>query len=68
MENGRVTGVSISDARFESDFRSQRLPYDGVVLAVGHSARDVYQMLHENNVDLVPKDFAVRKKNMSIMF
>ncbi|CAA6661682.1 unnamed protein product [Spirodela intermedia] len=59
VENGRVTGVCISDARFESEFRSQRLPYDAVVLAVGHSARDVYQMLHQNNVDLVPKDFAV---------
>lgn len=33
--------------------------YDAVVLAVGHSARDVYQMLLSHNVNLVPKDFAV---------
>ena len=30
-----------------------------MVLAVGHSARDVYQMLFSHNVALVPKDFAV---------
>ena len=59
MENRRVTGVKISDLSHGSDFKIERLPCDAVVLAVGHSARDVYQMLLQHNVDLVPKDFAV---------
>lgn len=55
--DGRVLGVEVSDTRHSSD--NQKLLYDAVVLAVGHSARDVYKMLLQHNVDLVPKDFAV---------
>ncbi|KAG9455910.1 hypothetical protein H6P81_000418 [Aristolochia fimbriata] len=51
MENSRVVGIKTSD--------NHKLAYDAVVLAVGHSARDVYQMLHRHGVELVPKDFAV---------
>lgn len=32
---------------------------DAVVLAVGHSARDVYESLLSHNVLMTPKDFAV---------
>lgn len=49
-EGGRVTGVRVAgeivDAR-------------AVVLAVGHSARDVTRWLHEARVPLTPKPFAV---------
>ncbi|KAL9154601.1 hypothetical protein ABFS82_10G126700 [Erythranthe guttata] len=55
----RVTGVQISDSRGSSESSSQKLEYDAVVLAVGHSARDTYEMLLSHNVDLVQKDFAV---------
>ncbi|XP_078438743.1 FAD/NAD(P)-binding oxidoreductase family protein isoform X2 [Wolffia australiana] len=58
VENGRVVGVNLSDLTALSDFKNQRLSCDAVVLAVGHSARDVYQMLHQHNVDLMLKDFA----------
>ncbi|KAL8116618.1 hypothetical protein AgCh_022964 [Apium graveolens] len=40
-------------------FDNQKLNYDAVVLAVGNSARDIYQILLTNEVDLVPKDFSV---------
>ncbi|XP_077222346.1 FAD/NAD(P)-binding oxidoreductase family protein [Tasmannia lanceolata] len=60
VENRRVVGVKVSDARDElHSGGDQKLAFDAVVLAVGHSARDAYQMLLEHNVSLVPKDFAV---------
>jgi hypothetical protein len=47
----RVSGVELSDGRsFEAD---------AVVLATGHSARDVFEMLEEMNVTLEPKGFAL---------
>lgn len=47
----RVRGVELADGRtFEAD---------AVVLATGHSARDVFEMLHEMNVVLEPKAFAM---------
>lgn len=59
VENRQVVGVQVSDASHSPDFDNQELLCDGVVLAVGHSARDVYQMLLQHDVELVPKDFAV---------
>jgi uncharacterized FAD-dependent dehydrogenase len=38
---------------------SGRILGDAVVLATGHSARDVYEQLHECGVQLEPKGFAV---------
>jgi len=47
----RVSGVELSGGRsFEAD---------AVVLATGHSARDVFEMLEEMNVTLEPKGFAL---------
>ncbi|XP_045801919.1 uncharacterized protein Cbei_0202 isoform X1 [Trifolium pratense] len=58
IEDGRVLGVMVSESADEYRLRSQKLEYDAVILAVGHSARDIYQMLLTHNVELVPKDFA----------
>ena len=47
----KVSAVELADGRsFEAD---------AVVLATGHSARDVYEMLHEMSVVLEPKPFAM---------
>lgn len=59
VEGETVRGVKVSDVTKGSPIHCQDLMYDAVVLAVGHSARDVYQMLLSHNVDLVPKDFAI---------
>ena len=59
VEGAAIKGVKVSDVTGTLPPCSQNLMYDAVVLAVGHSARDVYQMLLSHNVDLVPKDFAV---------
>lgn len=60
LVNGEnVSGVKISDSRGSFNSSSEKLGCDAVVLAVGHSARDTYQMLLSHNVDVVQKDFAV---------
>ncbi|KAK9078843.1 hypothetical protein SSX86_002901 [Deinandra increscens subsp. villosa] len=59
VENGQVVGVNVSDSSGRLQFCSEKLGFDAVVLAVGHSARDVYQMLLSHNMELIPKDFAV---------
>uniref|UniRef100_A0A803MFD8 FAD-binding domain-containing protein n=1 Tax=Chenopodium quinoa TaxID=63459 RepID=A0A803MFD8_CHEQI len=59
VEGATIKGVKVSDVTKNPPIHSQELSYDAVVLAVGHSARDVYQMLLSHNVGLVPKDFAI---------
>lgn len=58
-EGGHLTGVKVSDSRDKLKLSKQKLGYDAIVLAVGHSARDVYQMLLSHNIPLIPKEFAV---------
>ncbi len=50
LSQGRVTKVQINGESFT---------FDEVVLAVGHSARDVYSMLFNRAVIMESKDFAV---------
>lgn len=55
MEGGKVCGVFAEDA----DGNEQFYAGDEVVLATGHSARDVYESLHHADVKLESKGFAV---------
>uniref|UniRef100_A0A9I9CIG4 FAD/NAD(P)-binding oxidoreductase family protein n=1 Tax=Cucumis melo TaxID=3656 RepID=A0A9I9CIG4_CUCME len=57
-EGGHLTGVKVSDSRDKLKLSKQKLGYDAIVLAVGHSARDVYQMLLSHNIPVIPKEFA----------
>lgn len=50
-KGGRVTGVELSDG--------QRLEAEAVVLATGHSARDVFSLLIEAGAPLEAKPFAM---------
>ena len=59
VEDGQVKGITVSDAELRPGSGSQKLSFDAVVLAVGHSARDTYNMLQQHNVDMSPKSFAV---------
>lgn len=51
VEENKITGVELSDGR--------KLATDCVVLAIGHSARDTFQMLKEMQISMEPKPFAV---------
>ena len=51
LRPGRIHGVTTADAR--------EFPAAAVILATGHSARDIYHLLHAASVRLEPKAFAM---------
>ena len=60
IEGERVKGI-----RYECSDESSHLQKNGeihasaIILATGHSARDVYRWLHANNIEIEAKDLAV---------
>ncbi len=51
IEDGKVRGLILSDG--------SRIETEHVVLAVGHSARDTFHMLHQRGVHIVAKPFSI---------
>jgi uncharacterized FAD-dependent dehydrogenase len=51
LDGGRVRGVTLDGG--------EEIRTDQVVLAVGHSARDTFEMLHAAGVEIVAKPFSV---------
>ncbi len=51
IENGTVRGIVLADGETVST--------DHVILAIGHSARDTFEMLHRRGVHIEPKPFSV---------
>lgn len=51
MEKGRLLAVEIND--------KEKIPAEVCVLALGHSARDTFSMLHRRGIFMQPKSFAV---------
>lgn len=51
VENGQIQSIQIND---DSWFE-----FDDVVLATGHSARDIYYLLHAKNIKIEAKPFAI---------
>ncbi len=50
-EQNKITGVIINE--------TEQLPCEAAVLAIGHSARDTFQTLYEQNLQMEAKEFAV---------
>ena len=60
----RVTGLSTEDGRIAAltvagPAGSYTLPARQVILAIGHSARDTFEMLHAQGVPMEPKPFSM---------
>ncbi len=51
IKDGRVRGVTLASG--------EQIAADHVVLAIGHSARDTFQMLHERGVYVEAKPFSI---------
>lgn len=51
IENGRITGVEVND--------TERIETNEVILAIGHSARDTYEMLYTSGVKIRQKPFSI---------
>lgn len=54
-----VDGTRVRGVRMDTAQGSSELEAEAVVLATGHSARDVFTMLHEGGLELRPKPFAL---------
>lgn len=59
--NKRITGLLIENHKIRGITDKQGNSFEGkaVVLATGHSARDIYEMLHQNGILIEAKPFAV---------
>ena len=55
IENGEVQGAVIRNNKNEME----KLSVKKIILAIGHSSRDTYRMLHKNGVFMENKPFAV---------
>jgi len=57
----KVTGFEIEDGRVKAVIinEGERLQTDRVVLALGHSARDTFQMLNDNGFHIQQKSFSI---------
>ena len=51
IENGKVQGITLANGEY--------IASNHIVLAVGHSARDTFQMLYDRGVYIEPKPFSV---------
>lgn len=51
IDNNKIKGVVVND--------NEKILSDIVVLAIGHSARDTFYMLNDNNIKMKPKNFAI---------
>ena len=50
-ENGQLTALELQDGRI--------IECDAAILAIGHSARDTFQMLHDKGIEMERKPFAM---------
>ena len=55
IEQGRIVGASLVNAEGHKEL----IQTNHVILAVGHSARDTFEMLHELNVPMIRKPFSI---------
>lgn len=60
----QLTGLEIADNTLRGieithAGKTERLPCAQLILAIGHSARDTFTMLHETGVPMEPKSFAM---------
>lgn len=51
VNNGRIEGVKVNG--------NEIIPTKDVILAIGHSARDTFQMLHQKGLVIEPKPFSM---------
>lgn len=59
--NSRVTDISISEGQVQglTLASGEYIESNHIILAIGHSARDTFKMLHERGVYIEPKPFSI---------
>lgn len=51
IENGVIKGIEVNN--------SEQIPAETVILAIGHSARDTFAKIHQQNITMEQKAFAI---------
>ncbi len=59
ITGGRVRSVTLSQTAGDGTVREEHVPASCVILACGHSARDVFELLRERGVPMERKTFAM---------
>ena len=59
LSNGQITSIHLTKSSFNGEKESITLPCSTLVLAIGHSARDTFEMLYDKKVPMEHKAFAV---------
>jgi uncharacterized FAD-dependent dehydrogenase len=59
--NSRVTDFSVNNGKIVAVIvnNADEIPGDALILAAGHSARDIFYLLHKKNIRIEPKPFAM---------
>ncbi|MBU3142745.1 NAD(P)/FAD-dependent oxidoreductase [Clostridium sp. CF012] len=58
--NSKLEDIKIKDKKIKSVVvNGEEIPCDSVILALGHSARDTYEMLYEKGIFMSSKPFAI---------
>ncbi|WP_411679060.1 NAD(P)/FAD-dependent oxidoreductase [Clostridium thailandense] len=58
--NSKLENLIIRDKDLKAIIvNGEEIPCDSLILAIGHSSRDTYEMLYKNNVFMEPKAFAI---------
>ena len=55
----KVTDIEVDNGKISSVLCSKKINTDTVILAIGHSARDTFQILHDQGVYMEKKPFAI---------
>ncbi len=59
IENGQVSGITVAQETAEGEAREEKIAASDVVIACGHSARDVFELLKAKDVAMERKTFAM---------
>jgi hypothetical protein len=56
-----LTDIKINDGKVVAAImnRKEEIPTDDIIIAIGHSARDTYEMLLQKKLNIVQKDFSI---------
>lgn len=54
LENGKINYI-----RIKNEIEEKEISVEKLILATGHSARDIYELLHHKNISIEAKPFAI---------
>lgn len=59
LSDVKIKNAQVETAVLEGENGTQEVPVSAIILAIGHSARDTFEMLEKRGVPMRQKDFAV---------